>query len=722
MIQMSMSRDRWRVLEPLLDAALELDPAKRSSYLRDACGADSALRSEAMSLLAACEDSDGLLSRPAVVAYEPLLLSGTRELPRLLGGRYHIVREIGRGGMATVYLADDPKHGRHVAVKVLHADVARLIGRERFLREIAIAARLSHPHILPLHDSGEVREPDADEPDFLYSVSPYVTGESLRDRLQHAPRLSTKDVLRLGREIALALDYAHRQGVVHLDVKPENILLQDGHAIIADFGIARAMRGASENPRDESTPLLGTPSYMSPEQAIGMPDVDGRSDVFSLGCVLFETVTGQRPYGRVTPSEIVERAWARAGADTSAPAERLSRQAAAVIARAMMLEREDRFATAGELAAALSDCAREQLVRGRRVRGALVACALALASTAAFATIETSPAALDPDTIAVAPVDVGDASLALWRDGFVDVMSRNLDGAGPLRAVPATVAVARWRGRSDASSARAFGARTGAGLVLFSGLLAAGDSVRATATLLDAQTGRAIADIERRDTRARMDRLFDSLTVSVLRELARVRPIDVAHAAWSPTTSLGALKAYLQGEQFYSAAAWDSAQARFERAVSLDTAFALAYHRLAVVRARRDRDNVPDSLTLELMRQPSRFTAGLGPRERLLATIDSLSSEAEVARQRDVHAGKRSVERKALVNQLLSTLESGLRQFPDDSELTFLLDEARSRFDRDAPLGRAVRGTLQPRVTDRPRRGRGARSRSRRLARSSLTR
>jgi len=722
MIQWSMSRDRWRVLEPLLDAALELDPAERSSYLRDACGRDLALRSEVMSLLAACEDSDGMLSRPAAIAYEPLLLNGTRELPRLLGGRYHVGREIGRGGMATVYLADDPKHSRQVAVKVLHADVARLIGRERFLREIEIAARLSHPHILPLHDSGEVRDSDADEPDFLYSVSPYVTGESLRDRLQHEPRLSMDDILRLGREIALALDYAHRQGVVHLDVKPENILLQDGHAIIADFGIARAMQGASERSRREPTPLLGTPSYMSPEQALGAPDLDGRSDVFSLGCVLFEMVTGQRPYGRVTPSEIVERARARVASDASAVVEPVSRQAAAVMVRAMMPEREDRFATAGELAAALSDCARERSVRGRRVRGALVACALALASTAAVATIEHKPAALDPDAIAVAPFDVSDPSLAFWRDGLVDVMSRNLDGAGPLRAIPATVAVAQWHGRSDAPSARALGARTGARLVLFGGLLGAGDSVRATAILLDAQTGRTIAEIERRDTGTRMDRLFDSITVSVLRELGRVRPIDVAHATWSPTASLAALKAYLQGEQFYRAALWDSAQTRFERAVSLDTAFALAYHRLAVVRARRDEDEAPDSLTLELMQRPSRHAAGLGPRERLVATIDSLSAQAEMARQRDLHTGKGNAEQETVVKQLFSLLESGLRRFPADSELTFLLTEAHARFDRDAAIGRAVRGAVQPPAADHPRRGRAARLRSRRLARSRHTR
>jgi serine/threonine-protein kinase len=161
--------------------------------------------------------------------------------------------------MATVYLADDPKHGRQVAVKMLHADVARMIGPERFAREIEIAAGLSHPHILPLHDSGEEPPAQSGDPPILYFVSPFAAGESLRDRLHREPRLPPSEVVKLGREIALALGYAHRQGVVHLDIKPENILLLEGHAVITDFGIARAMSGASDDEAARSAPILGTP-------------------------------------------------------------------------------------------------------------------------------------------------------------------------------------------------------------------------------------------------------------------------------------------------------------------------------------------------------------------------------------------------------------------------------------------------------------------------------
>jgi serine/threonine-protein kinase len=685
-----VTRERWRVLEPLLDAALELAPARREAFVIDACGHDDRQRAELEALLEACDHADSILSEPASIAYQPLLIDDKPSLPRELGGRYHIVREIGRGGMATVYLANDPKHGRQVAVKVLHGEVARLIGRDRFLREIEIAARLSHPHILPLHDSGDVPSDDSEGSDILYFVSPFVTGESLRDRMQHEPRMAIDEVLRLGREIAQALDYAHRQGVVHLDVKPENILLQDGHAIIADFGIARAMRSANEQsfrePTREPTPLLGTPSYMSPEQALGAPDVDGRSDIYSLGCVLYEMITGARPFGRLSVSEAVDRAREPITPDRSSLAERSSREVASVIMRALDPSRQKRFQTAGDLAVALGGTARERKMQGWRRRAVVTACIAAASIPFVVHWINSDPP-LDSDLIAIAPFDAEAQSLSLWREGLVDVMSRNLDGAGPLRAVPASMAVRRWQGRADAQSARAFGKRTGARLVLFGLLLEAGDSVRVAAVLLDASTGQPLAEIERRDIPARVDRLTDSLTVGVLRELGRSRRIDMARATSAPTNSIAALKAYLQGEQFYRAAELDSAQTWFERALTLDSAFALAYHRLASVRIWRDPKDIPDSATFELMRRASWFPRGLGPRERLLATVDSLSAEAEFAWRHALNDGKRYVDENKLVARLHETLNEGLRQYPNDSEFWFLLAEARWRYDRDVVPG-----------------------------------
>jgi serine/threonine-protein kinase len=669
----SLSRERWAVLEPLLDAALELEPASRRAFVDEKCRSDPVLHAELGALLTACDLGDTLLARPASIAYAPLLAGARPKPPTLLGGRYHIGREIGQGGMATVYLADDPRHARQVAVKVLHADVARLIGRERFLREIEIAAGLSHPHILPLHDSGEAQSEQHDGPSFLFFVSPFVSGESLRDRLLREPRVAPEEVVRLGREIALALDYAHRQGVIHLDIKPGNILLHEGHAVIADFGIARAVSSAGDDALAAPTPLLGTPTYMSPEQALGVAAVDGRSDIYSLGCVLYEMLTGERP--GATEHAILHQ---------HAP-----RKLADVVLRAIAPSREERFATAGDLARALSSSMRERTIR-ERPRAARMA-AIGLAAVAAIASLawwtNRGAATLDADLIAVAPFDVEAPALGLWKEGLVDVMSRNLDGAGTLRTVPASVVIRRWRGRADAQSATALGAATGARLVLFGGLLTAGDSVRATVVLLDVETGRTLAELEHRDLADRVDRLSDSLTVAVLRELGRSRRLDMARATSSPTASLPALKSYLQGEQFYRAARWDSAQARFERVLALDSSFALAYHRLAEVRRWQDPNEVPDSTAYVLMRRMSRFTRGLAPRERLLATIDSLSAEAYFAWHRGLTDVQSYGVEHAVITRLIATIGDGLLRYRDDAELAFLLAETRSRYDSDVVEG-----------------------------------
>src|SRR2546423_5318832 len=217
-----------------------------------------------------------------------------------LADRYAIDRELGHGGTATVYLARDLKHGRSVAVKVLRPELAAALGAERFLRESETAARLTHPHILPLHDSGEAKG-------FLYYVMPFVDGESLRDRLRREQQLPIEEAVRIAREVASALSHAHSHDVVHRDIKPENILISGGEAVVADFGIGRAITAAARDTLTGTGIAIGTPGYMSPEQATGGARLDGRSDIYSLARVLDEMLAGDPPYMASSSEAILAR-------------------------------------------------------------------------------------------------------------------------------------------------------------------------------------------------------------------------------------------------------------------------------------------------------------------------------------------------------------------------------------------------------------------------------
>src|SRR5882762_3274718 len=222
-----------------------------------------------------------------------------------LAGRYQIDRELGHGGMAVVFLAHELKHHRRVALKVLRPELAQALGPERFLREIEIAAQLTHPHILPLHDSGTVEYgPGFPGP---YYAMPYVEGESLRGRLTREKQLPLEDALRIAGEVATALSYAHSRGVVHRDIKPENILLEAGQAVVSDFGIARAITVAGGERLTQTGVTVGTPGYMSPEQAAGERELDGRSDVYSLACVLYEMLAGNPPFLGASARAILAR-------------------------------------------------------------------------------------------------------------------------------------------------------------------------------------------------------------------------------------------------------------------------------------------------------------------------------------------------------------------------------------------------------------------------------
>jgi serine/threonine-protein kinase len=268
-------------------------------------------------------------------------------LTAAIADRYRLDRELGQGGMATVYLAHDRKHDRPVAIKVLRDDVAASVGRERFLREIQLAAKLSHPHILPLYDSG-----DADGT--LFYVMPVVQGTSLRDKLEAQRQLPITDAVRIASEVAGALDHAHRVGIVHRDIKPENIMLQDGHVLVADFGIGKAISDAPGDTLTQVGMSVGTPAYMRPEQAVG-EDVDGRSDLYSLGCVLYEMLVGEPPFTGATVQAVIAKRFVQTPADVAALREGVPRPVARAVQQVLARVSVDRHETAALFVTALNE-------------------------------------------------------------------------------------------------------------------------------------------------------------------------------------------------------------------------------------------------------------------------------------------------------------------------------------------------------------------------------
>ena len=288
--------------------------------------------------------------RPSLVPAVPPTIHLSSDVQRALDDRCHVEREIARGGMATVYLATDRRHKRLVALKVLDADLAGALGAQRFLREIEIVAALTHPHIVPLLDSGIAENGDLS---LLYYVMPFISGESLRARLASDGVISFERVARLIREVGSALDYAHRLGVVHRDIKPENILFSEGHAVVADFGIARAVINAAHpGTLTQLGMVLGTPAYMSPEQA-GGDAVDGRSDQYALACVVYELLTGRPPFGGASVAAVIAQHL------TSPPppirtAEPLAESVGEAVQRALAKDPAARFASVSDFADALT--------------------------------------------------------------------------------------------------------------------------------------------------------------------------------------------------------------------------------------------------------------------------------------------------------------------------------------------------------------------------------
>jgi serine/threonine-protein kinase len=486
--------------------------------------------------------------------------------------------------MATVYLAEDLKHHRRVAVKVLRPELAATLGAERFVREIEIAAGLTHPHILPLHDSG-------DTDGFLYYVMPYIEGESLRERLNCEGKLSVEDTIRITDQVASALSYAHERGVVHRDVKPENIMLAGDQAIVADFGIARAVQVARGERLTGTGLAIGTPAYMSPEQALGQENVDGRSDVYALGCVVYEMVGGRAPFEGATPQALLAK-----HAVDAAPGLRASDPAIPVfveraVEKALAKTPADRFQSAGAFAEALTSgtvVARVGPRRGRRrtVAGAAAVVVL-LAALGGWLTTMGGPAiqrlaVLPPANLMNAP-DQEHIVQGMHNALITELGQAGITVIGGLQSM--------MRYRNTEQTVREIADELGVDGVIEPSVFWAGDSVGIDVRLIDGRTEEALwsqsYDADSRNVVA----LYREVTRAIAGEIQlALTPQAEARLAHARSVDPQAHEAYLRG-RFHSEkltpADLERALQYFELALEHDPDYAEAYAGVAWVWAAR---------------------------------------------------------------------------------------------------------------------------------------
>ena len=518
----------------------------------------------------------------------------TERLAASLADRYRIERRpdgslalLGRGGTATVYLAHDLRHDRPVALKVVHPNLAASVGSERFLREIRFIARLSHPHILPLFDSGE-------SDGLLYYVMPYLAGETLRQRLERESRLPVATAVRVAREVALALDYAHRNGLIHRDIKPENILFEDDQAVVADFGIATAMESADSERLTEVGLAIGTPAYMSPEQAGGASEIDGRSDIYSLGCVLYEMLGGDPPFTGPTPQSVMAKQVVAPLPSLRSQRPEVPEPVERVLAKALEKEPGDRFATAAEFTAALEGAGTAPADRGGgrgRSRAAVLVGAGAIAATALLFAVglgerEEKP----PETprIAVLPFqNLGSAEDDYFSDGITEEITSRLAMIPRLGVISRTSAE---QYRETGKSVKEIGRELGVDYILEGSVRwekSGGSSrVRVTPQLIRVSDDRHMWAGRYDETIAEVFQVQSRIAEQVASalDLALQRPHHEALAA-KPTDDLRAYDFYLRGNEYLDRPgdpdALRGAEEMYGRATALDPTFALAFARLA---------------------------------------------------------------------------------------------------------------------------------------------
>jgi serine/threonine protein kinase/Flp pilus assembly protein TadD len=471
-----------------------------------------------------------------------------------LADRYRLEREIGRGGMATVYLAQDRKHRRPVAVKILHPHLAANLGPERFHREVEIAARLSHPHILPLHDSGEAEG-------FVYYVMPYVQGESLRGRLMREGKLPLDEALRITREVAGALGYAHAQGVVHRDIKPENVMLHEGEATVTDFGIAKAISASAGEHLTETGTSLGTAAYMSPEQASAEHEIDGRSDIYSLACMLFEMLAGEPPYTGPSAQAIIVRRFTEPVPSIRAKSPSVPEAVDRAISRALARDPADRFGSAAQFVQALGS-------GGNATSSAGAATTVVTAQHAAVRSIAVLPFA--------------DMSPQKDQDYFCEGIAEEIINA--LTKIQALQVASRssafaYKGKNQ--DIRQVGEQLSVAAVLEGSVRKAGARIRITAQLINVADGYHLWS-ERYDRD--LEDVFavqDEIAENIVKALRLVLTEEEKRAIEKPRTeNVQAYEYYLRGRQFFHQFREKSnqfARRMFARAIEIDPGFALAY-------------------------------------------------------------------------------------------------------------------------------------------------
>ena len=466
-------------------------------------------------------------------------------LASALSDRYRIERELGAGGMATVYLAHDLKHDRQVALKVLRTDLSSGLGADRFVREIRLAARLTHPHILPLFDSGE-----ADG--FLYFVMPVVEGESLRDRIRKAKQLSLEEARQIAMEVADALDYAHRHDVVHRDIKPENIMIHDGHAVVTDFGIGKAVTAAAEDgdTLTQTGVSVGTPAYMAPEQAAGEDDIDGRCDLYALGCVCYEMLTGEQPFTGATAQAVIAKRFAITPPPVTDIREGIPADVSQAIARLLARAPADRYATGAQFVAALKS-----------------------GETAAHAVGDP-----DDKSIAVLPFAnlSNDPENEFFADGITEEIINALSQLPELRVAARTSSFA-FKGKS--SDLGDIGSKLKVAYVVEGSIRKAGNRIRITAQLVNVRDGSNTWS-------EKYDRVMDDIFAvqdEIAGAIADRLKISLAEHRSGPlvkpsTQNLEAYELYLKGRAALYRRGLSLLEGRqlFERALELDPDYALA--------------------------------------------------------------------------------------------------------------------------------------------------